>query len=39
VWWAALECSALVWILPAVILPLAQASIRKRMAARVATTA
>jgi hypothetical protein len=39
VWWAALECSALVWILPAVILPLAQAFIRKRMAARAATTA
>jgi hypothetical protein len=33
IWWAALECAALVWILPAVILPLAQAYIRKRSAA------
>jgi hypothetical protein len=29
-WWAAFECAALVWILPAVILPLVQAYIRKR---------
>ena len=32
IWWAVFECAALVWILPAVILPLAQAFIRKRSA-------
>jgi hypothetical protein len=30
IWWAALECAALVWILPAVILPLAQAFVARR---------
>ena len=29
-WWAAVECAAVIWILPAVILPLAQAYIGKR---------
>jgi hypothetical protein len=29
-WWAALECAALIWILPAVILPQIQAYLRKR---------
>ena len=38
-WWAALECAALVWILPAVILPLAQAYIRRRMNSRTSTAA
>jgi hypothetical protein len=33
IWWAAFECAALVWILPAVILPLAQAYIRRRSSA------
>jgi len=34
IWWAALECAALLWILPAQILPLAQAYLRKRSGAR-----
>jgi hypothetical protein len=38
-WWAAFECAALLWILPAVILPLAQAFVRKRIDARTAHVA
>ena len=34
IWWAALECAALMWILPAQILPLAQAYLRKRAGRR-----
>lgn len=34
IWWAALECAALLWILPAQILPLAQAYLRKRASGR-----
>ncbi len=34
IWWAALECAALLWILPAQILPLAQAYLRKRAGGR-----
>ena len=30
IWWAAVECAAVIWILPAVILPLVQAYIGKR---------
>lgn len=30
-WWAAVECAAVVWILPAAILPLFQAYVRKRL--------
>jgi hypothetical protein len=30
IWWAAFECAAVVWILPAVIMPLIQAYVRKR---------
>jgi hypothetical protein len=33
-WWAALECAALVWILPAVIMPLVQAYVAKRSGER-----
>jgi hypothetical protein len=33
IWWAALECAALLWILPAQILPLAQAYLRRRAGA------
>lgn len=29
-WWAAFECAALIWIFPAVILPLVQAFVRRR---------
>jgi hypothetical protein len=32
IWWGALEVAALLWILPAVILPLAKASLAKRSA-------
>jgi len=35
-WWAALECAALVWIVPAAMLPLARAYMLKRAAARAA---
>jgi hypothetical protein len=30
IWWAAVECAAVIWILPAVILPLVQAYIGRR---------
>jgi hypothetical protein len=30
IWWVGFECAAVVWILPAVILPLIQAWLRKR---------
>jgi hypothetical protein len=35
-WWAAVECAALVWIVPAVIFPLAQAYMAKRALAHTA---
>jgi hypothetical protein len=34
IWWIALECAALIWILPAVILPLVQAYVGKHAKAR-----
>jgi hypothetical protein len=35
-WWAAMECSALLWVLPAVVSPLAQAYMRKQHQSRAA---